>query len=254
MANILLATPILSDAATMTAGDETAAGPVTNLQKMQITDLWESDTTTSFVEVDLTAVSAFNLVSLIHTNAAISDTWRVRTANSQAALTSAPTHDSGTLTINDKHATASVFYWISGGLNNQWVRVDISTAASPFRAGRLYIADALQPSVNYQYGVADGYDDDAQIDKTDGGNLIPTSGFNRSVLDFTVNISGETERHDIHEFNRLRGASTDVLIVTDPAVTNNKQDYLYYGLLQRRRQAVATIFNRHQIAYALTTF
>ena len=77
MGNLILATPILSDAATITAGTETAAGPVTNLQKMQPTDLWEAATTAAYCEIDLGAVTAFNLVALLATNAvAVADSHR----------------------------------------------------------------------------------------------------------------------------------------------------------------------------------
>jgi hypothetical protein len=44
-----------------------------------------------------------------------------------------------------------------------------------------------------------------------------------------------------------------VIIITNPLATVNKEDVLYYGLLQARRLAVNTAFNYNEIAYQLTS-
>ena len=251
MSNLILATPILSDAATITASTETTAGPVTNLQKMQLTDLWEAASTTPYCEIDLGSTQSFNLISLIGIYASVLISWRVRTATSQANLTAAPTHDSGSVSVGAAMAGNHIWYWYSG-LSNRWVRIDLVTT-SPTYVGRLYISNATEMTFNYQYGAQDGFDDDSIIDSTDGNNLIPNQGANRAVLDFTMNIRTEAERHAIREINRLRGAANDVLVIKDPAATTNKTDLIYYGLLQRRRQAVHTAFNLHNINYQLVS-
>jgi hypothetical protein len=252
MGNIVIATPVLSDAATITAGNESPAGPAANLQKMQPTDMWESASGTSYIEADLGAVSSFNLVAMLFTNAVSTDSWRVRTADTQGNLTAAPTYDSGVVTLTDIGPDGHAFDWQSGGMSNRWVRVDFTTAANPFQAGRLYISDAYQPSINYDYNGQDGYDDDSLLDATDGGSLIPNQGTNRAILGINTNIADETERHNVREISRLRGSSKDVLVITNPDATINVSDHIYYGLLQRRRFAVQTQFNLHKHAYQLT--
>lgn len=253
MSNLLIATPVLSDAATLTAGNETTAGPVINLQKIQPTDLWESASGTSYVEADLGSVTSFDLVALLFTNAVSTDSWRVRTADTQGNLTASPTYDSGVTTLTDIGPDGHAFDWQSGGLSNRWVRVDFTTASNPFTAGRLYVANAFQPQINYEYGVQDGFDDSSVDDETDGGNLITNDGKNRAIIDLTLNIYQETDRHALREINRLRGSSKDVLLITNPSATVNPADYIYYGKFQRRRFAVNTLFNFHKAAYQLTS-
>ena len=253
MGNLILATPILSDAATITAGTSTAAGPVTNLQKMQPTDLWQSATATAYCEIDLGAVTAFNLVALLATNAVATDTWRIRTADTQGNLTAAPTHDSTATALTGISPDGSAWYWVAAGLSNRWVRIDMATAANPFMAGRLYVANALITTRNYKWGAQDGFDDDSAIDSTDGAAIIPNQGANRAVFDFTMTLEIEAERHAMREVNRLRGASSDVLVIRDPDAATNRGDHIYYGLLQRRRTAVHTAFNHHELAYQLTS-
>ena len=252
MANIILATPVLSDAATITASTETAAGPASNMQTMQPTDPWEAGGGAPYCEVDLGVISTFNLIALLFTNATGADQLRVRSADTQGNLTAAPDYDSSYQTLSYVGSEGHVFIWIAAGQSNRWIRFDLITASNPFLCGRLYISNALQPSINYRYGTEDGYDDDSLIDATDGGNLIPTFGKNRAVLSFTVLSLTETERHNIREFNKARGASRDVLIITDPEASLNKQDKIYYGLLQQRRVAVQTSFNLHETPYQLT--
>ena len=251
MGNLVLATPILSDAAALAAVSETTAGPVTNLQLMQPTDIWESDDAGGVVTINFGAVTDFNLVAVLHTNAVATDTWRVRTADTEAGLTAAPDHDSGSVTLTGIGAEGTMFHWVEAGLSNQWIRIDFTTAADPFMAGRLFVADALITSRNYTYGYEDGYEDSTGIDETDAYNLIPNAGGNRAVLNFTMTLDDETERHAIREINRLRGASKDVLVIRDPDASSNFGDHIYHGLLQARRVAVHTAFNHHQVPYQL---
>lgn len=278
MSNIVLATPELSDAATVTSSGETAAGPVENLKRLQPTDIWQAPTLTPYIEIDLGAVTSFNLVSLLFTNATAGAIWRVRTADTQLGLTTAPDHNVSSLPLRhslvwidvaigesapiivaqspdtgDKRNHAVL--WVPGGWSNRWIRIDITDTGNPdgtFMAGRLYVSNALQPTYNHDYGAADGFDDDSTIDRTDGGQLIPNDGANRPVFEFTLNTANESERHTVREINRKRGSSKDVLIVTDPNAAENPHDFVKYGLLQRRRVAVNTAFNRHQVNYQMT--
>lgn len=250
MSNLVLATPDLSDDGTLTASAETAAGPVTNLQKMQPTDLWVVASTTPYLVLDLGAVTSFNLVAALFLNAVLTDTWRIRTADTEAGLTAAPDEDTTATAMTDISSEGHVFHWIPAGWTNRWIRIDF-VVSSPFMAGRLYVANGFQPSLNYQPGGPDGYDDDSIIDITDGGNLIPNFGTNRAVFGFTLNLSDETERHTIREINRTRGSSSDVIVIRDPVPAANKSDVLYIGLLQRRREAITNNFNRHKISYQL---
>jgi len=251
MSNVVLATPELSDAATIIASTETAAGPASNLQTMQPTDVWEAGGGAPYLEIDLGAVSSFNLIALLFTNATGADQWRVRTANTQGALVSAPVYDSNYEVVSYVGSEGHVFMFFAAALSNRWVRIDLITASNPFMTGRLYIDNGFQPSVNYRFGAEDGYDDDSLIDLTDGGRQIPNAGANRAVLALTMLALTETERHTLREINKARGASLDVLVITDPVASVNKQDVIYYGLLQRRRVAVKTAFNVDEIAYQL---
>lgn len=93
----MLAYPDWSDAATLTASNETAASPGTYLQRMQPSEVWRStDLTSIYFELDRGVDwQRWNLVSLLWSNASEEALWRIRTANSQANLTAAPIFDTG---------------------------------------------------------------------------------------------------------------------------------------------------------------
>jgi len=253
MGCLIIATPELSDAAIITSGAETTAGPASNLQKRQPTDAWESPSATPYCEVDLNTVKNFNLIALLFTNATGFDQWQIRTADTQAGLISAPDYDSTFMTLSYVGSDGHVFLWIPAGLSNRWVRFDFITASNPFMAGRLYIANAFETIRFHSYGLEDGYSDDSAIDQTDGTAMIPNDGTNRAILNFKLNLITEAERHAIHEINKTRGASKDVIVITNPLATVNKEDVLKYGLLQARRLAVNTAFNYNEMSYQLTS-
>ena len=277
-ARIVISTPELSDEATVTASGSTTAGPVANLQKMRPTDLWESTTLTPYLEVDLGSVQSFNVVALLFSNASTSATWRIRAADTQANLTASPAHDVSGLKV--RHSVSYVdpaigegspvtnsqspdpgskrnhaFLWLPVSWSNRWVRIDISDASNPdgsLTVGRLYVANGFQPAYNYDYGAEDVFEDLVQRDETDGGSLIPGEMRNRPGLSLSMNLSSESERHSMRDINRRRGASKDVLIVTNPEETQNPADVVRYGLLQQRRAIVATRYNLNKQSYVLT--
>jgi hypothetical protein len=144
-----------------------------------------------------------------------------------------------------------MYLWNSAGWTNRWIRIDLIVTANPFTVGRLYVADAFQPTANYAYGAERGYQDFSHIDMTDAGNMIPNHGANKKVFNFSLNLINAADNHSVSEINRLRGASRDVLIISDPDASTYQSDNIYYGLFQARRASVITNYNFHQASYQL---
>lgn len=254
MSNILIATPELSDSVNIIPSSETQAGPGDHLRKKQPSHCWQSTDTTPHVDIDFGVERAVNFIGLLFTNATSFATARVKTAASQGGL-STPVDD-----LPMRHAMVldgkpHFILWHPDGLTARWIRIEITDTTNPagyILAGRIYASYAHQFARNYNYGAQPGYDDDTQITETDGGISIETEGVNRRVIDVTLNLSGEGERYVVDEILRRRGASKDVLLITDPDATENLHRRIYYGRLQRRRVAVQTAFNHDQLSLQLT--
>lgn len=238
MSNLVIATFTLSDAATVTASHAASAGPVINLQREQPRDIWESTSLTPYLVIDLGAVTAFNLIALLFTNAQQTDTWRIRTADTEANLTAAPTYDSGTVDFSPQ-ATAydrrHGFLWRSAGWTNRWVRIDIDSTGNAdgvFDAGRLCVANAWQPSINMLYGVAYGFIDTSYRDRPPAGNTIVNRQGIIPTLAFDIKLDDEDEFYaNTFTIQAQNGGSRPVLILCDPDHATRAHDKLYYGLM-----------------------
>lgn len=94
MGNILIGTPNWSEFATVTAAVETSAGPASNLARMRPSEVWETDDLTQIqLDLDRGERAVFTFVALLHTNATVDATWRVRASDTLANLTAAPLLD-----------------------------------------------------------------------------------------------------------------------------------------------------------------
>lgn len=237
--NILIATPELSDAATVSASTELAAATAANLLLMQPTDLWQSTNLAPYLEIDLGSPVSFNLIAVLFTNMTDTSSWRIRVANSQANLTASPLHDT-TMVSFAPWTSATVqtrrhgYKYIDGGWTAQWIRIDLLDASNPdgyIQAGRLYVADGWQPSFDYtEFSV--GFIDTSTRERTVAGNTIPNQQGIIPTLDFTLDTDDEVEFYEnTLAIQRLRGASQDLLVLVSPEDTALGHDKLHYGLL-----------------------
>lgn len=285
MSNIVIARPELGDAAVITAGSAGATTPASNLQRKQPTDIWQTvDLSTAYLIIDLGSSQAINLIALLFTNATSGAIWRIRAASSEALLYTAPVYDGPTFQYllteagdylttesGDRLLTESPggILWCSDTLESRrhgllflttpitarWIRIDITDVANPdgmFRAGRLYVSNAWQPSINMQYGWSNGWDDASPITETRGRNLIPNAKPPIPVVDFSLAFLSEDEMlTNAYEIDRVRGASKDMLVITNPDASVHLQKHMFYGLMSNGRKISNKQYALYEISYAL---
>lgn len=184
-------------------------------------------------EVDTVYLGAHN-----GTNAA---TVRIRAAASEAALTASPVYDSTALTINaatisEAWAHLNALKLINPSQTLQWWRFDFADGANPagyFELGRLALAKAFRPAVNFGWGSPSGYIDNGLVDETVGGQMIPTPGGRRRVWELLFNTLSEGEAWgDLFEFDRLRGLSRDLIFAMNPDETTRLHQRLFSCLVR----------------------
>ena len=242
MGNIVIASPALSDAATLsTPGTVAATLPLANLQAMYPGQVCRFTSLAGMAIVaDLGAPYAINLVALVMHSATAAASWRIRGASSQANLTAAPGYDSGTVSLWPSSgqpsgwpkATSSLF--LAGAQTYEWWRIDLADAANPagyLDIGRLYLAAAWQPSRNHKTDWSLAYVDDTLVTKSLSGINFVTPRPPRRKVDWTIEFLSETEmKENALELDRLRGASKDVLAIRDPGATTELQHDTVQGL------------------------
>jgi len=228
---VTIATPVLSDVAVVTTSSETVAGPVTNLQKIQPTDAWETVNLTSiFIEINLNSIVTFNQIALLFTNVTSAGTVRFRTADTQANLTAAPTNDRSGLAPDGQH----LFTHFDTDVSAKWVRIDIADAGNPagkITGGRLYVAKSWKPIVPYG-NITQSIRDLSKLFITSGGQTVINKKPIIPDVTFTALATSEADILDnADEINRIRGASNDVFVVVDTTVSSRRFRGMYYGLL-----------------------
>lgn len=233
MANIVIATPVLSDAATLSAvGSVAPSLPLDNLQTMRPSEVcrWEDNDGVGVV-IDLGASYAISVVALLSLNGTVACQRRVRLAATQDNLTSAPLYDTGLDTLDDPTRFVEVFTAVTC----RWVRIDLSDPENSdgfLEASRLYVAAGWQPAVNHSYGWGLGVEDDSEVTRAlDGGQLVTRRG-KRRVLRASLRFQSEDELYDnAYGLITERGIGKDLLVVRDPDGTTHRLRQTVYGLL-----------------------
>lgn len=260
MSKILIASPALSDAATLTTNNELGTLPATNLQKMQPTKVYRTNSLDAiYMEMDLGSISPFNLVAMLYTNASSTATWQVRAANTQADLTAAPGYDSGILThwaspgISDWDRTHAMLS--TGQQSYQWIRIDIVDPANPdgyYQAGRIYISDAIIPSVNISLGWSLGWEDDSTTQDSLGGKTFVIPRQKRRLLNFSLDFLTEIEmNNDSFSLDRLRGKSKDIFVIKDIDDLSLRHSQSVCGLMKDLSPIIKSKFNIYRKRYAI---
>lgn len=231
MGNVVVGTSRWGDNATIdSVSSEETNAPSSELQTMYLSDIWQTTSASSqFVIFDRGEAKLMTFFALWAHNGTSSGTWRVRTADTEANLTSAPDHDSGSLSllaspgINQwfrKHA----MYHVPAGVTNRWCRIDIDDPTNPdgfFVCGRVTIDPAHQFTYPHQFGANEWVvQDNSQSAITENGTEVFESkpiGIGTRLTFQTFDSDGGTEmRTAFFELNRVRGTSRDIFVVLDP--------------------------------------
>lgn len=254
MQNMILATPVLSDAATLSGTASSGDLGIGNLQKMSLKQVYRSISATMFIEADLGAAKAVNLIALIGHSGSSRSYARIRAASVYANLTTAPDYDSGLLPFRS-HQTGYDAAWAAGVSDEQkgalgknlfmkffatqtyrYWRIDIvDPQASYIDIGRLYISNAFQPAINIEYGINEGINDPSRKTRTVSGELIPVERKKWRYVDFSLGYASKQEMFDrIFTIENTRGSTRDVLFVVDPDEKEHLQYRSYYGTMSNQ--------------------
>lgn len=257
MANIVIADGRRFDAASITtSGSIVTAMPLANLQDIQPGKVARWNTLSSVnVTASLASAYAVNVVAAVGNNFSSAATWRVRGANSLASVTSGPGYDSSTISvwpttgIPAADSFTSLLFMATAQTFQYW-RIDVNDAAnadSYVEAGRIYISDAWQPTVNVQYGWAMQWIDPSPKELAVGGQMYVNQVTSHRVLGFSLDFLGEDEMfNSAYELGRLRGSKKDALVIRDPTGTTHLHRQMIYGLFRNLAPIVNTTFNIYQ--------
>ena len=285
MKNMVIATPILSDAAVLTASSSPPSLPVSNLQNRHIKQVWRSnDPLNTYVIIDFGRPVRFNLVALLgHTGS----------SRSHARVTASATtgflgegdfdeedfdpedFDTGTLSPFDSgelpfrsHQAGFDATWAAsvpdeeyGALETnhfiympdtpqeyRYLRIDIADPVSSYiDIGRLYVADAWQAQTNMDYGLSEYVIDPSRVNVTAAGRVSSKENAKRRAAAFRLSFASEAEMRDAaFDLEWQRGVTKDILFIPDPEAGGYLQKRTIYGRLASLEPTVSAYFKLYE--------
>ncbi|WP_242152591.1 hypothetical protein [Sphingomonas sp. BAUL-RG-20F-R05-02] len=190
--------------------------------------VWRSANLTT-VYLTVLVPAGWDTVALVENNMRSSDTWRIRAASTEAATTSGPTYDSGTLSAWSGAAPANramSLVALPTARTETYVRIDITSTGNPdgfVQAQRLVIGKRLE-NVGADLGVERSYEDTSNVE--DGPGYMQIDRFNvRTQWKFTISDIKEADwEGNWAPFLKRVGVSRSFLFVEDsnPAFLNSR--------------------------------
>lgn len=246
MANLLLSWQNRTDGGTLSGGSWLTTLPLANLQNRVVQKVARSSnanlTSTKF-DINLGAAYPIGVIALVVHN--ISVIGKVRITGDDAADFATPVYQSGWLDVWPAGQIPQSLleweednFWLGTLSNNQragyqspfihipatqqtlqyWrIEVDDTTNTDGFvQIGRLFMAAAWRPTVNYSFGAGLGYTDPTPVDVSlSGAEFFDVRSRAR---EFQITLAGlsDSEAYDYAlQIQRLAGVSGEVLVVPD---------------------------------------
>lgn len=266
MANMILATPVISDAALLSSSAMAGSLPLENLKKQAVGRVARfTSPDSAFIVIDLgNSPSAVDLIALIGHNASAAGEARVRAADAEALLTSAPSYDSGALRLRS-NIVAPAYADVGSLARNHFIlklavqqirrywRIDMTdTSISYLDVGRLYLSKVFQPSTNMDYGIKEGFIDPSTIQRTVSGRVIPNERTKYRYTELTLSFGSEAEMFgSAFDIEQARGSTRDVLLVIDNDNKPLLQKRSIYGLMATLNPVVNSYIGLFEKTYRI---
>lgn len=260
--NLILAYPNRADEATLSGGDWQTPLPLTNLQnrlQARVARSTDADPAHTRFVVDLGRQRTINVLALCAHNFSLEATVRVTASDTDDF--SVLVMDTGDVAVwpalfSSENLEWEDNNWWSGQIDEatrttypsnylyrpvqmaaRYWQVDIidaANAAGYVQFGRLFMAPAWSPVINYDYGASLGFESDTTVEKALGGQEYFDRRTGRRVFRCQLSWLSEQEAWErAWEMQRSLGYDGEVLVLIDP---DNTRQELRLAFLARLRQ------------------
>lgn len=267
MANILIASPVIGDAADHEGSSVAATLPLANLKDPAISKVTRFLTPSGAqVTLDLGGSPAtVNLAALLGHNASTTGTCQVKAADTEAELDSDPVYDSGELRLRSNIFAPSYedigsleynhfIHKLDTPVTARWWRFSMADASLDFLdIGRLYLSSAFEPTRNVSYGVEEGVIDPSINRRAASGAEYPNAREPIRFVQFALPMTNKEEAFLdlLPNIDLLRGTTGDVLFVMNYEYLPLIQIRSIYGRIKELGALRNTSFNVYAKVYRI---
>ena len=248
MTDLVIASPALGDAATITASTVMAGAPAAHLQTSQPGEAWRSTDTGPVLTVDLKAPRAPRLIALLYTSLTDVATWSIAAASDLADLPGAPGFTVASRLCRStlprdargwRHALAWLGATPAAARTYRYWRIALSdpTAAEGVSAGRLVISEGWTPAINLDRGWRLVRRDPSEALRLPTGQLRTIERQPYDELTLTLSWLSRTEAYIelAPLLDRVgRGAGGDLFVVRDATAADWDAEAVYGPLADDR--------------------
>lgn len=246
MANIILASPHLSDAGTITGSAAVGDMSLLNLQGRNLFRKYRTTNLSAQINIDLGSAQAIDFAAIVAHNGTDSGTVTIK-AGTTSAVSDFTTTALDLLTGTDIGLDRNAFAHSFSAETYRYWRFDFSDTGNTdgfLEMGRLYLSNAFQPATNASYGMAEGYNDTSRIKRTVSNAIVPVirEPFKTAQLELTFATAAEMYGES-RKIDRLRGQSRDIIFVPDIDDTSNFQERFIYGRMLQNPPVISEAFS-----------
>lgn len=203
-----------------------------------------TSTTAAVVQCDLGAARTIDFAAFLSSNATGAQTLRVR-ADDDSDLVAESAYDSGVIVFRagatlPTSGRSNSWWEHASGVTQRYWRFDIAAlGGTPFDAGRLVLGRKIQLARNFSFGAGRGVKDTGSASFSAQGNLLRRYGRRLRTLSLSYAATAKAEIETL-VLPLLEGVgNTDpVFVCIDPAADAERQNRMYFGLLQGDLQAI----------------
>lgn len=236
---------------TITTGNELASNPAAHLGEFSdIGMTWEtSNNTNCWVRCNFGAAKPIDYVSIIHANALVGTTIRVRLGDTQAEVDGTADYDSTAVAFINPSITRDDGLYSShldlpSLQTKQWMRIDIGGHTGAFEASKLIAGQKVTPANYYSAGFQYGLEDLGDITIGRWGVGEETPGLIFRTLDFTLGWLSESDfETKLRPLTEKLGKRRPALWCFDPAANAYRQNRTYYGWVRNNAPTSGGVAN-----------
>lgn len=224
---------------TITAGNEAAGHPATNLGRQKAIGLTWQASSSIWARGDMGSAYPIDFCAVLSANAQAGTTFRLRLGDSQAEVDGSADYDSGAQAFISPSITRDDglyhSHWeLPSVQTKRWWRLDIGGHTGAFEASLLVLGQKIEPAKFYDYDQEFSISDTGRAEFTRTGVWDEEPGLILRTLDMTLNWHDEAEWEE--KFRPLIervGTTQPLYLCWDPEPTTYRQNRTYYGKFEK---------------------